>query len=421
MVPTMFSLFAEAEDGALLKSCRDTLQYLVAGGEAVPPKLALRCREIVPGSYFTNSYGPTETSIGVSEKLFDPATDVSSFPIGVPIDNSDLYIMDSAVFSNLPDKTYGELFIAGRQLAHGYLRRPSLTAQKFLPDPYAAQPGMRMYSSGDLCRRSSGGNVEYLRRIDFQVKVRGFRIELGEIEACLMSHQLVRQAFVTVVHSPDGAPRLVAYVILAPGSALTSDALRKHAEAELTHYMVPSFFVFMDTFPYTSSGKLNRSALPDPTKVTTSSTVAFSAPRNHIELALSKIWCSVLSLDSVGIHDDFFSIGGDSITSIQIVSKARASGYSIGVKDVLSCRTLAKLAECARLAEPTRASPQPSVVSGAISPTRIMKWFASKTWKNRNRYNQSQWFDLGVNVPHSTLVRALQTVMDNHPMLRLSL
>ncbi|WP_281360367.1 amino acid adenylation domain-containing protein [Lentzea indica] len=304
---------------------------LVVGGDACTAELVHRW---APGRRMINAYGPTESTVVTSWS--GPLSQIGVPPIGKPVPNTRTYVLDRDL-QPVPVGVPGELYVAGAGLARGYLNRPGLTAQRFLPNPYGT-PGERMYATGDLVKWTPDGELMFVGRTDHQVKIRGFRVELGEIEALL-------RAFgdaVVVAREDDGHKRLVAYLVPSRNHPSVEE-LRSHLEQSLPDYMVPSAFVLLDSFPLTPNGKLDRSALPDPTGATVSEYVA---PRTDTEQVLAGIWAEVLGVAPVGVEDNFFALGGDSIRSLHVSSKAMAVfDVALTPRDVLATRTVAALAE----------------------------------------------------------------------------
>ena len=243
-------------------------------------------------------------------------------PIGHPIANSQLYIVDDHL-QPVPIGVPGELHISGDGLARGYLNRPELTAEKFIPDPFSDKPGDRLYRTGDLARYLPDGNIEFLGRIDNQVKIRGFRIELGEIEAVLTQHPTIQQAVVVAREESPGDKRLVAYVVWNQDQACTANELRSFLKQKLPDYMIPSVFVFKDALPLTPNGKVDRKALPVPDPIRPELEEGFVAPRSPIEEIIAQIWAEVLKVEKIGIHDNFFNLGGHSLLATQAMSRVR--------------------------------------------------------------------------------------------------
>ncbi|HEY0607316.1 MAG TPA: amino acid adenylation domain-containing protein, partial [Herpetosiphonaceae bacterium] len=344
---------------------------ILCGGEPLPRALADEL--LAGGMQLVNMYGPTETTIWSSLAAIEPADD--RIPIGGPIANTQLYVLDRQL-QLLPIGVPGELFIGGDGLARGYHNRSDLTAEKFVPNPFSVNPGARMYRTGDLMRYREDRTLDFLGRIDHQVKVRGFRIELGEIETALRQHEDVREAVVLVRHE-GGDARLVAYIVgeqtnkgtneqigmVTPPSPVATEAearrgsgqggrgdkglvpnLREFLQSRLPEYMIPSLVMPIDALPLTPNGKIDRAALPAPDTTRVTSAEAFVAPRTPVEQQLAAIWAEVLDLQQVSIHDRFFELGGDSIRSIQVITKANHAGIPIAPKHLFSHPTIAQLA-----------------------------------------------------------------------------
>jgi amino acid adenylation domain-containing protein len=290
----------------------------LCGGEILLRDLANQLRERVASLW--NLYGPTETTIWSA--TYKVAFGESSISIGNPIANTQIYILDSHL-QPVPIGVKGELYIGGSGLARGYLNRPDLTCEKFIPDPLSKDPGSRLYKTGDLARYLPNGNIEFLGRLDQQVKIRGFRIELGEIEAVLAQHPALRETVIIANEDVSGGKRLVAYIVLKEEQASTMDELRQFLKGKLPNYMVPSAFVFLDSLPLTSNGKVDRRALPAPEQSRPDSRTTFVTPRTPVEHQIADIWTQVLKLDRVGIHDNFFELGGHSLLATQVMSRLR--------------------------------------------------------------------------------------------------
>jgi amino acid adenylation domain-containing protein len=272
------------------------------------------------GCSLYNYYGPSETHVVTAFSLGNNPDEWSPYPpIGIPIANTQIYLVDKQ-FNPVPIGVTGEVYIGGVSLARGYFNRPDLTAEKFIPNPFSNKPGDRLYKTGDLARYLPDGNIEYLGRIDHQVKLRGFRIELGEIEAVLSQHPAVWEVLVLDWEDEPGNKRLVAYVVSDPKSALTTDELRGFVEEKLPHYMVPSAFVLLEALPLTHNGKVDRQALPAPNPVQRE---LFVAPRTAAEEIVAGIWKQVLGIEQVGVGDNFFELGGHSLMTTQVISRLR--------------------------------------------------------------------------------------------------
>jgi len=314
-------------------------QTLIVGGEACTAALVGRW---APGRRMINAYGPTESTVVATWS--QPLSPGGPPPIGRPIANTRAYVLDAAL-RPVPPGVPGELYIAGAGLARGYLKRPGLTAERFVANPFGA-PGSRMYRTGDLVRWRPDGVIDYLGRADDQVKIRGFRIELGEVESALRQHPDVAEGVVIAREDEPGHKRLVAYLVpVGDGEAPDTPALRRFLAETLPDYMVPSAFVTLDALPLSPNGKLDRKALPAP-DLGAGVAGAYVAPRTEAEAVLAGIWAEVLGVDGVGVEDNFFELGGDSILSLRIVSRAKAAfDVTLTPRDVLTARTVFALAE----------------------------------------------------------------------------
>ncbi|MGW6422383.1 amino acid adenylation domain-containing protein [Nocardia sp. NPDC055053] len=345
-VPSMLTPFLdllESDPTAVPRAAG--LRTVFCSGEALLPHQVNRWNRAFAGlgadaPRLVNLYGPTEATVDVSfhDCPTDPAETVTRVPIGRPIDNTRLYVLGPADQPQ-PVGVAGELCIAGVGLARGYRDRPELTTEKFVADPF--HPGERMYRTGDLARRLADGELEYLGRIDRQVKIRGNRVELGEVENALAALPGIAAAAVIDKHSPDRGAYLVAYYVA--GSAPDPGALRKALAATLPEYMIPSLFVRVDAIPLTPSGKTDRAALAAIT--TENRSVGHAAPRTPVEEQLALIWREVLDRESVSVFDNFYDLGGDSILLLRVRARAEARGLVISARDIAECPTIAELAE----------------------------------------------------------------------------
>ena len=380
------------------------LRVLMVGGEVcAPSRIATHARE----RRFINAYGPTETTVAVTYwEATAPLRSLATLPLGRPGANTRVYVLDDQL-EPLPIGVPGELYIAGLGVARGYLGRPGLTAERFIPDPFGP-PGGRMYRSGDLCRWRSDGDLELLGRLDHQVKIRGIRIELGEIEATLGRHPAVRQCAVVARGDDVSATRLVAYLV---GEPTPVAELRAHLAATLPDAMVPSFFVWLDEMPLTPGGKLDRKALPAPDVERAALSVAFVAPRTPTEATLASIWAEVLGLASVGIHANFFEVGGDSISSIRVVSRATRAGIPLTSRQLFEHPTIAGLVE---VLTPTAA---PETLTRAIGEHAPLSFAQARTWKLAG---QVTGLALGLRGPldRPALLAALALSVERHEALR---
>ncbi|CAM3753701.1 Amino acid adenylation [Xenorhabdus thuongxuanensis] len=312
-------LFNEYLDS--LKPLFGQLRYLLTGGDVLDPRKIQQVQLAAPQPvHLINGYGPTETTtFTTTYEITSPVDVTRSIPIGRPIANTQVYILD-ARGQPVPLGVAGEIYIAGAGVARGYLNRPELTAERFLTDPFSQHPNARMYKTGDLGRWLPDGNIEYLGRYDFQVKLRGFRIELGEIEAQLMQCQGVREAVVIAREDESGQKRLVAYLRPLDGTELVPAELRQQLSQHLADYMLPGAFVTLEFFPLNANGKLDRQALPEPDA---SAVVArhYEAPISAAEIILAQIWQDLLGLERIGRHDNFFELGGHSLMIAQLATR----------------------------------------------------------------------------------------------------
>jgi amino acid adenylation domain-containing protein len=351
-VPTMLAEFL-AFGGAPAPT---TVRRVFCSGEALPGALAERAAARF-GADIHNLYGPTEASVDVSYHRFRPADRGAGVSIGAPIAGTTMHVMDPAM-RELPVGALGELYLGGVGLARGYHGRAALTAERFVPDPFG---GGRLYRTGDLARRLPNGEYDFVGRADHQVKIRGNRIELGEIELALLDLDGVSAAVVVVHRLASGHERLVAYVAATTADAVhVPMAARSHLAARLPDYMVPAQVVVLDRLPVTVSGKIDRRALPEPPAPASH---AGAEPRTPAEIQLATLWRDVLAVDRVGLDDDFFVAGGDSILAIRLVARARGAGLALTVRDVFAHPTVAGLAARAL---PVAANPEPVGVAASV-------------------------------------------------------
>ncbi|MDP2389711.1 MAG: AMP-binding protein, partial [Acidobacteriota bacterium] len=330
-----------------------------------------------------NLYGPTEAAVDVTWHACRPGDQRTFVPIGAPIANTSIYVLDRDL-AMTPIGVAGELYIGGVQVARGYLNRPELTAERFVANPFAA--GERMYRSGDLARYLPDGEVEFLGRTDFQVKIRGLRVELGEIEHALTSHPDVREAIVLLREDRPGTGQLTAYLVSArTDAAVLEQELKGRLAGALPAYMVPDAFVLLTALPLTSNGKLDRKALPAPAAPVMQSRAA----QTDAERTLVTVWKSVLGLDEVGADDNFFSLGGDSIRSTQMIARARRHGYDFTVRDVLLHPTIAALARLAHPAPVSIAKAAEAPATGEIPLLPMQHWFFGNGGASTARFNQA--------------------------------
>ncbi|TLQ42863.1 non-ribosomal peptide synthetase [Streptomyces marianii] len=403
------TLLAPSAVATLTPEGLDGLRTLVVGGEASTGDLVARWSA---GRRMINAYGPTESTVVAT--MSAPLTGGAVPPIGTPLPNTSIRLLDAAL-QPVPVGVPGELYIAGPHLARGYHGRPGLTAERFTADPYGA-PGERMYRSGDVARWRADGSLEYLGRADDQVKVRGFRIELGEIETALGRHPDVRDAVVAVHRDEAGRARLVGYLVT--DHDLTTGELRSHLAGTLPDYMVPALFVSLEGLPLTPSGKVDRRALPEPEVRAGGPGSDYTAPRDGTEEILAAVWADVLGVEKVGVHDNFFDLGGDSILSIQVVSRARRAGLHLTSKLLFLHQSIAALAGVVDTAERPSAA-APADAAGEVALTPIQDWFFTEHTVNPHHYGMSVQVELAPETDTALLERALDAVVTHHDALRM--
>ncbi|MCV6300962.1 non-ribosomal peptide synthase/polyketide synthase [Pseudomonas aeruginosa] len=401
-VPSMLQAFLQDEDVA---SCT-SLKRIVCSGEALPADAQQQVFAKLPQAGLYNLYGPTEAAIDVTHwTCVEEGKD--AVPIGRPIANLACYILDGNL-EPVPVGVLGELYLAGQGLARGYHQRPGLTAERFVASPFVA--GERMYRTGDLARYRADGVIEYAGRIDHQVKLRGLRIELGEIEARLLEHPWVREAAVLAV---DGK-QLVGYVVLESEGGDWREALAAHLAASLPEYMVPAQWLALERMPLSPNGKLDRKALPAP-EVSVAQ-AGYSAPRNAVERTLAEIWQDLLGVERVGLDDNFFSLGGDSIVSIQVVSRARQAGLQLSPRDLFQHQNIRSLALAAKAGAATA---EQGPASGEVALAPVQRWFFEQSIPNRQHWNQSLLLQARQPLDGDRLGRALERLQAQHDALRL--
>jgi amino acid adenylation domain-containing protein len=336
-VPSMLRVFLEAEG---LSGCA-SIKRVICSGEALPYELQERFFKVL-NAELHNLYGPTEAAVDVTHWACQRSSARKVVPIGRPVANTQIYILDGNM-QPLPVGVPGELYIGGTQVGRGYWRRPDLTDERFVPDPF--NPGGRLYRTGDLARWLPDGAVEYLGRLDHQVKLRGFRIELGEIESVLSQDPAVKQAVVVVREDTPGDQQLVAYLTASNRGAPNSADLKALLSTKLPDYMVPSWFVYLDAFPLTPNGKVDRKALPPPESSRPALDTLYEAPRTEVESAIASVWTDVLRVEKVGIHDNFFELGGHSLIATSVLSRVRDRfGINLPLRTIFEAPTVRALA-----------------------------------------------------------------------------
>ncbi|WP_143007534.1 non-ribosomal peptide synthetase, partial [Pseudomonas sp. 06C 126] len=414
MAPSLLQALLADEQGAQMQF----LRLLLLGGEALGTALVAQLRERWNGR-LCNLYGPTEATIDTTLFDVDRLPEGAIAPIGRPIANVRTYLLDHDL-QLCPVGTHAELLIGGDSLAQGYHQRPGLTAERFIPDPFAGN-GARLYRSGDLTRYRADGVIDYIGRIDHQVKIRGLRIELGEIEAQLLQHQTVREA-VVIAHPAPGGAQLVGYVVpTEPATDITRqdalrDTLKAHLGEHLPDYMVPGHLLILAQLPLTPNGKLDRKALPAPDA--NQALHAYVAPQNEVQQRIAGIWQDVLKLEKIGLNDNFFELGGDSIISIQVVSRARQAGIHFTPKDLFQHQTIQGLASVAKNQGQGLAIDQ-GPVTGLAPLLPIQHLFFDTDIPERHHWNQSVLLKPATTLDPHLLEQALNALIQHHDALRL--
>ncbi|MEU0504349.1 amino acid adenylation domain-containing protein, partial [Nocardia sp. NPDC005998] len=412
-VPSMLTVFVAHVTAA---QCA-TLRAVFVIGEALPPETAAGFRAITSAGLH-NLYGPTEAAVSVTY-WEATAADTATVPIGIPEWNVQVYVLDARLRPAAVGAP-GELYLGGRQLARGYRGRPDLTSDRFVANPFGTD-GERMYRTGDLVRWNAAGTLEYIGRTDFQVKFRGQRIELGEIETDLLAHPAVSQAAVLVVDTATGQ-QLVAYVVPAPGQSIESAELTRFVAEKLPSYMVPAAIMVLAAFPLNTSGKLDRKALPEP--VFSADAAGFRAPRTQAEQIVAAIFADVLSQERVGIDDNFFDLGGNSLVATQVMSRIGAAfGTQIGVRALFETPTVAGIAARAETASPADAARPPLVAQQLpervpLSLAQQRMWFINQFDSTVPAYNLPFVVRLRGQVDVDALQVALTDVMARQESLR---
>ncbi|WP_425273540.1 amino acid adenylation domain-containing protein [Pseudomonas morbosilactucae] len=413
-VPSMLQVFIH-EPG--VERCTH-LKQIMCSGEALQVDAQLQVFARLPAAQLYNLYGPTEAAIDVTHwTCVDEGLD--SVPIGQPIANLYTHILDTSL-NPVPQGATGELVLGGLGLARGYHRRPALTAERFIPDPFAEVPGSRLYRTGDLSSYRATGVIEYKGRIDHQVKIRGLRIELGEIEARLLEQETVRETVVLALEGVGGL-QLVGYVVpnVFSADADVQAALREDLKAKLKEnlpdYMVPAHLLFLENLPVTPNGKLDRRALPAPDASQLQQ--AYIAPQSELEQRIASIWQDVLRLEKVGITDNFFELGGDSIISIQVVSRARQAGIRFTPKELFQHQTVCSLAAVARL-DDVASTTDSSPLEGELGLLPIQRWFFEEDIPERHHWNQSILLRPTELIDAKLCEQALDEVLKHHDALR---
>ncbi|RZK99929.1 MAG: amino acid adenylation domain-containing protein, partial [Rubrivivax sp.] len=397
---------------------------LIVGGEATHWSLLDRVKALRPDLEVLNHYGPTETTVGILTQeaaQADPAA--ATLPVGRPLAHGHALVLD-AFLQPVPAGDAGELYLGGAGLARGYQGRAAQTSERFVASPFG--DGARLYRTGDRVRRLEDGGLEFLGRLDDQVKVRGYRVELREVAQAILSHDGVSAAEVIARSTEDGRTQLIGYAVARPGQRIEAEDLRERLAISLPDYMVPSAMVMLGALPLTANGKVDRKALPDPQQAVP--THAQEGPQGETEQVLADIWAQVLRLDQVGRHDNFFALGGDSILTLQIIARARKRGLKITPKQLMELQTVAAIAQACAGVDPVAAAASAIEASAALdlasqgaffAPTPVQHWFFEQGFDEPHHWNQSLMLAAAEVVEPARVRQAVEQVVAHHEALRL--
>ncbi|WP_349617067.1 amino acid adenylation domain-containing protein [Azotobacter salinestris] len=412
IVPSHLQALLQAADPAAVLP----RHALVVGGEATHWPLLERVRELQPQCRVLNHYGPTETTVGVLTQPAETAKrTAATLPLGRPLANLQALVLDPEL-NPLPQGVAGELYLGGAGVARGYQGRAAQTAERFVASPFAA--GERLYRTGDRVRLLDDGSLEFLGRVDDQVKVRGYRVELREVAQALQACPGIAEAEVVARDSEDGRTQLHGYVVSRDGAPVDVALLREELARTLPDYMVPAAIMQLEALPLTANGKLDRRALPEPEKA---EATRHEAPRGEVEQALAEIWAQVLRVERIGRHDNFFELGGDSILTLQIIARARKRGLRFTPKQLMELQTVAALAPVTTVVESAApAAPlQTAAVDEAFALLPVQRWFFEQRFEAPQHWNQSLLLTATEAVDTVRLRQAVERVVAHHDALRL--
>jgi amino acid adenylation domain-containing protein/non-ribosomal peptide synthase protein (TIGR01720 family) len=391
--------------------CFAGIRNVLFGGERVSLDHVKKAFAYMKSDKIIHMYGPTETTVYATYytiKRIDES--LGTVPIGKPLSNKKVYILDKNM-NIVPMGVPGELFVGGDGVARGYLNRTELTKEKFVLNPFVEND--RLYRTGDLARWLPNGNIEFLDRIDSQVKLRGFRIELGEIESQLLNHEEIREAVVISKEYEDGEKYLCAYIVSDHDFGISE--MREYLSRELPDYMIPQYFVKLKELPLTSNGKINRKELPEPHGIGLETNIEYIAPTNAIEKILVEIWEEVLGRNRIGVNENFFEIGGDSIRIIQIAAKMNEAGYKIEMRDFFQNPTISSLVPFLKKIERI---PDQSVISGVV-PLTPPQWLFKNTFKFHHHFNHSVVLFSEIGLEEEAIEAVFLKLQEHHDALRM--
>uniref|UniRef100_UPI002602E675 amino acid adenylation domain-containing protein n=2 Tax=uncultured Kordia sp. TaxID=507699 RepID=UPI002602E675 len=406
-VPSMLEAFVTSVEA----SNNNSLSHVICSGEALSAQLVKKFKEKFTNTRIHNYYGPTEAAIDVTKIDLTAKEYEVLIPIGKPVANTTVYIVDDA-FQLCPIGVQGELLIGGIQVAKGYINRKELTEEKFILSPFKNDE--RLYKTGDIAKWLPDGNIQYLGRKDDQVKIKGFRIELGEIEAALRNIQYIEQAVVIVWEDANDNKQLVAYVIAT--EEIDNKAIQKEIAKQLPDYMIPKLYMQLESFPLTTNGKIDKKSLPlvDDSAYQKE---RYVAPSNEVEEKLVTIWQDLLGVKQIGIYDNFFELGGDSIKAIQLVSRSKSADIHYQVKDIFSHQTISEIA--LHLKDANEIIQETGILEGYVQLHPIQKQFFDLSYEAENHYNQSLLLTLSKEIKPETIQKAIELLANHHDVLRI--
>ncbi|EPR12948.1 non-ribosomal peptide synthetase [Ruminiclostridium papyrosolvens] len=396
------------------------LRLVFLSGDWIPVKLPERVNKFFPKADVISLGGATEGTIW---SIYYPIKEVGQFqtsiPYGMPLDNNFFYILDENK-NPVPKGVAGELYIGGVGVARGYINRPELTTERFIPDPFVSEIRnpyssnmLMMYRTGDYGRMMSDGNIEFLGRVDHQVKIRGFRVELGEIESLLLKHEAIREAVVADRETKTGDKYLCAYIVTHEDCS--AGTLREFLSQDLPDYMIPSYFVRLQSIPLTSNGKIDRKALPEPETVM-ETTEEYEAPRNELEEKLLSVWQDILGTPNLGINNNFFDAGGDSIKAMQVISGLKKIGFVLEIRDIFSHQTIKEVSSCVRVKSKKAIN---HTVTGEIALIPTQKGFFRKTRTDINHWNLSIMLYKKDGFDEKLVEKVFTKILEHHDALRI--
>ncbi|MFZ1289614.1 MAG: amino acid adenylation domain-containing protein [Melioribacteraceae bacterium] len=396
------------------------LRYIIFGGD----KLDLHSLKPWFDKYgdkipkLINMYGITETTVHVTFRGLE-FLDLEKMPgsvIGKPIQDLQIYILDENL-EPVPIGVPGEIYVGGLGLARGYKNQPDLTAIRFIPDPFTNNNGFRLYRTGDLARFLENGDIEYLSRVDHQIQIHGFRVELGEIENIISQHPDVNETIVLAETEKNDSKKIIAYYVANENKEISVEEFKRFLKIKLPDYMLPSLFIKMEVFPLTEHGKIDRKLLPKPNFQRPTLEVSFSQPSSEIEISLAEVWKKLLNIDVVGIDDNFFNLGGDSILSIQMISFAKEKDIIITPRQVFQNPTIRELAIISK-GNKFQEDYQ-GIITGEAELTPIQKWFFENHKKNPNRFNSSMFIEITHDINFESIITVTRKLIEQHDSLRL--